>query len=216
MSCNVHCIHGSSTCVGRLVLRRKPGSSLGYLFSWLYPYPYGASFSIWFTTLSRSYRNPSSGTKMNNYGFCFVYMLYVQSHLFTVLLLCFFKIRILWMVPIYSLDSVSSVFFSQKRPTFAVDIKTVSLKAITPHFSLYCLFQLAVDCLEIPQHCHLRGHMQRVLRGLRHLQLHDLLAQLPWQPVSQPGDDAGGPGAAETPAPSLLLPPMADGRVSFS
>lgn len=120
------------------------------------------------------------------------------------------------MVPIYSLDSVSNVFLGQKPPTFAADIKALSLKVITAHFSLYCLFQLAVDCLEIPQHRHLRGHVQRVLRGLRHLQLHDLLAQLSGKPVSQPGDDAGGPGAAETPAPSLLLPPVADGRVSFS
>lgn len=78
------------------------------------------------------------------------------------------------------------------------------------------LFQLAVDRPEIPQHCHLRGHVQRVLRSLRHLQLHDLLAQLPGKPVSQPGDDAGGPGTAETPAASLLLPPVANGRVSGS
>lgn len=57
--------------------------------------------------------------------------------------------------------------------------------------------------------------MQRVLRGLCHLQLHDLPAQLPGKSVSQPGDDAGGAGAAETPAPSLLLPALANGRVSF-
>lgn len=73
-----------------------------------------------------------------------------------------------------------------------------------------------MDRPQIPQHCHLRGHVQRVLRGLRHLQLHDLPAQLPGESVSQPGDDARGPGAAETPASSVLLPPVADGRVSFS
>lgn len=77
------------------------------------------------------------------------------------------------------------------------------------------LCQLAVDRPEIPQHCYLRGHLPRVLRGLRHLQLYDLLAQLPGEPISQPGDDARGTGAAETPAASVLLPPVADGRVSL-
>lgn len=48
-------------CVDRLVLIRKPGSLLEYLFSWPYPYHYGGSSSIWFTTLSRSSRNRSSG-----------------------------------------------------------------------------------------------------------------------------------------------------------
>lgn len=73
---------------------------------------------------------------------------------------------------------------------------------------------LAVDRIEVSRHSDLRGHVQRVLRGLRHLQLHDLPAQLPGEPVSQPGADAGGPGAAETPTPSLLLPTLAYGRVS--
>lgn len=52
----------------------------------------------------------------------------VQSHPLTVFLLCFFKIRILWMVPIYSLDSVSRAFHSEKYPTFAADIKKLSWK----------------------------------------------------------------------------------------
>lgn len=72
-----------------------------------------------------------------------------------------------------------------------------------------------LDCVEVPQHCHLRGHVQGVLRGIRHLQLHDLPAQLPGKPVPQPGTDAGGAGAAETPSSPLLLPGMAHGRVSL-
>ena len=57
--------------------------------------------------------------------------------------------------------------------------------------------------------------MPGVLRGLCYLQLHDLSAQLPREPVPQPSLDAWGPGAAEAPAPSLLLPPLANGRVSW-
>lgn len=33
-----------------------------------------------------------------------------------------------------------------------------------------------VDCTEVPQYSNIRGHMQGVLRGVCHLQLHDLLA----------------------------------------
>lgn len=120
------------------------------------------------------------------------------------------------MVPIYSLDSVSCALLIKKCPAVCCRERKLSFKAVTPYTSLYSLFQLAVDRPEIPQHCHLRGHVQGMLRGVRDLQLHDLLAQLSGKPVSQLGDDAGGPGAAETPAPSLLLSPMADGRVSFS
>lgn len=126
------------------------------------------------------------------------------------------------MVPIYSLDSVSCVFYNQSHcathPVKLVQFERIPLpflKILHPHFpcnpSRFCL---AVDCFKIPQNSHLCGHMQRVLRGLRHLQLHDLLAQLPGKPVSQPGVDAGGAGAAETPAPSVLLPALANGRVS--
>lgn len=76
------------------------------------------------------------------------------------------------------------------------------------------LFLAVVDCSEVPKHRHLCGHMQRVLRSLRHLQLHDLPDELPGEAVSQPGADAGGPGTAETPAAALLLPTLAHGRVS--
>lgn len=76
------------------------------------------------------------------------------------------------------------------------------------------LFLAVVDCAEVPEHRHLRGHVQRVLRSLRHLQLHDLPAELPGETVSQPGADVGGTGAAETPATALLLPALAHGRVS--
>lgn len=65
----------------------------------------------------------------------------------------------------------------------------------------------------IPQPGHLRGHVQRVLRGLRHLQLPGLPAELPQQPVPQPGADAGGPAAAAAPAAAVLLPAVAHGRV---
>lgn len=77
------------------------------------------------------------------------------------------------------------------------------------------LIYLTVDCTEIPQYSYLCGHMQGVLWGLCHLQLHDLLAKLPGKSISQPGVDARGPGAAETPASSLLLPTLANGRVSL-
>lgn len=62
------CVLCFSTCNGRLALPKKPGSSLGYLSSWRYPYPYGAFFSISFTTLSRSCRNPSSGADLSCHG----------------------------------------------------------------------------------------------------------------------------------------------------
>lgn len=95
----------------RSVLTRKPGSLLGYLFSWLYPYPYGASFSTWFTTLSRSFKNRSSGKhtcKLSPTNGTLEESLIV--FLFPV-----FVVRILWMVPIYSLDSVSCAFNNQTK-----------------------------------------------------------------------------------------------------
>lgn len=102
------------SCVNRLVLIRKPGSSLGYLFSWPYPSHYGGSFNIWFITLSRSSRNRSSG--MSESGL--QQSRYHQAVLWKNLLNCPFLssvsiIRILWMVPIYSLDSVSCAFSSE-------------------------------------------------------------------------------------------------------
>lgn len=88
MNCYVHYIHCSLTCVDRLAHQRKPGSLLGYLSLWLYPYLYGASFSIWFTTLSRSYRNPSSGAKMNNY----VCIVLLSTHVLIYLFIYLFKL----------------------------------------------------------------------------------------------------------------------------
>lgn len=89
-------------CVCSLALITKHGSSPGYLSSWPYPYHYGASSSIWFTTLSRSFRNRSSGKDVDNHV--------IREQLpwkwsFVFLSVCLS--RILWMVPIYSLDSVS-------------------------------------------------------------------------------------------------------------
>lgn len=84
-----------------------------------------------------------------------------------------------------------------------------------PVFNLTAfLFLAVVDCSEVPEHRDLRGHVQRVLRGLRHLQLHDLPAELPGEAVSQPGADAGGAESAETSAAALLLPTLAHGGVS--
>lgn len=65
----------------------------------------------------------------------------------------------------------------------------------------------------VPRTGHLRGHVQGVLRGLRHLQLPGVPAQLPQQPVPEPGADAGGAAAAAAPAAALLLPAVAHGRV---
>lgn len=64
---NVHCVDCFFPCNDRLALIKKHGSLLGYLSSWPYPYHYGASFSIWFTTLSRSFRNPSLGKDIDSH-----------------------------------------------------------------------------------------------------------------------------------------------------
>lgn len=71
-----------------------------------------------------------------------------------------------------------------------------------------------MDRLKISKDSDLRGHVQRVLRGLRHLQLPGVPAELPQQPVPQPGADAGGAAAAAAPAAAVLLPAVANGRVS--
>lgn len=92
-----------------------------------------------------------------------------------------------------------------------------ALKFFTPasRVILLLFWHLTVDRLKISKDSDLRGHVQRVLRGLRHLQLHDLPAELPGESVPQLGVHAGVPGAAETSAPSLLLPALAHGRVGF-
>lgn len=64
---NVNCVDCFSPCNDRLALIIKHGSSLGYLSSWPYPYHYGASCSTWFTTLSQSFRNLSSGKDVGNH-----------------------------------------------------------------------------------------------------------------------------------------------------
>lgn len=66
--CILNCVDGLFPCNDRLALTIKHGSSLGYLSSWPYPYHYGASSSIWFTTLSQSFRNPSSGKDVNSHA----------------------------------------------------------------------------------------------------------------------------------------------------
>lgn len=76
-----------------------------------------------------------------------------------------------------------------------------------------CVCCRPVACSPLSQPGHLRGHMQGVLRGLRHLQLPGVPAELPQQPVPQPGAHAGGAAAAATPAPAVLLPTVAHGRV---
>lgn len=106
-SFSVCCVDCFFPCIDRQVLIRKHGSLLGYLSSWLYPYHCGASSSIWFTTLSRTSRNPSSGNNINSHS------IQEQKSRSSFSLLCFwFFCRILWMVPIYSLDSVSCIFFN--------------------------------------------------------------------------------------------------------
>lgn len=128
MSCNVHYIHGSLTCVGRLAHQRKPGSSLGYLSLWLYPYLYGASFSIWFITLSQSYRNPSSGANMNNCVCFFVYTCAKPSSHCVFYCACLF---IYFKSGYYGWSQFTAwTVWVELYPTFtfAADIKKLSMK----------------------------------------------------------------------------------------
>lgn len=101
-----------STCNGRLALPKKPGSSLGYLSSWQYPYPYGASFSIWFTTLSRSCRNPSSGADLSCHG---IYNLSVK--LLSDSLCCYFFYQDIMDGPNLQLGQCE-LFILKSKPAF--------------------------------------------------------------------------------------------------
>lgn len=148
----------------RLALITKHGSSLGYSFSWPSPYHYGASSSIWFTTLSQSYRNPSSGKDVTPQHTHIWFYLKSLSKLSFVSLYFPFS-RILWMVPIYSLDSVSRVLSKQGRRFVHWYHTDIPLRSVLS----------PVDCAKIPRYCNLCGHVPRVLWGLCNLQLHDLL-----------------------------------------
>lgn len=119
-----------------------------------------------------------------------------------------------WVV-YFLIEAICATHSDRCQSQLQKSICTIEKSINTSHFTSSPLFfcHLAVACTKIPVDSDLCGHVQRVLRGLCHLQLHDLLAQLPGKPVPQPGVDAGVPGAAETPAPPLLLPALANGRV---
>lgn len=131
--------------VGRLVLIRKPGSLQGYLFSWLYPYHYGASFSIWFTTLSRSCRNQSSGKDKNQS------VIYKHSG------------RNYWVVfffPLYLLLGYYGWFQFTALTAWVVHLLIKATLNHTHHHRNNHIFALfTVDCIKIPQYSHLCGHM---------------------------------------------------------
>lgn len=115
--------------------------------------------------------------------------------------------RILWMVPIYSLDSVSNK--SIQSPNYRRNPEKCQNNVLKMLF--VCL---AVDRSKIPQDRDLRGHVSRMLRGVRHLQLPDVPAELPGESVSQSGAGAGGAGGETAAATLLLLPAVGHGRVS--
>lgn len=105
-------LNASFSSNDRLARIIKHGSLLGYLSSWPYLYHYGVFSSIWFTTPSQSCRNLSSGRDVNKHVTHEQKSETVVS--VSVLLISFYCFyRILWMVPIYSLDSVSCVLHNQ-------------------------------------------------------------------------------------------------------
>ena len=137
----------------------------------------------------------------------------VQGNLFWILLIyCtyFFVWNFLWEK---KPSKLSSVILQMSTEGCDLWMFNGYVLAFTPQLCLSPY--LIVDCIEVPHYSNLCGHVQRVLWGLCDLQLHDLPVELSGPPVSQPGPDAGGPGTAETPASSLLVSTLADGRVSL-